>query len=420
MPDEQLGALVTVLDLVRSGTARTRPQLSQVSGLGRTVVAQRVAQLIDSELLEETSAVVSTGGRPPRELRFRAEAGQLLVAELGATALCVGIADLAGTILVEHEETADIAAGPEAVLGRVEELFDGLLAARPSGGPPVWGVGIGVPGPVEFAAGRPMAPPIMPGWDGYPVRERFADRYDAPAWVDNDVNLMALGELRVGLAMDAADAVFLKIGSGIGAGLISAGHLHRGSQGAAGDVGHVAVVDDTSAVCRCGNTGCLEAVAGGAALGRQATEAARAGESRFLADRLTGPEPLHVADVVDAAAHGDPYAVELLVRSGQFIGRTLATLVNFYNPSLVVIGGSVAEAGDLFLAAIRQTVYRRSLPLATRDLRIVRSSLGERAGLHGAAFVVIDELFSPDRLAEWINHGAPAGLPGLTGPRPTG
>jgi len=291
-----------------------------------------------------------------------------------------------------------------------------MLAARHPGAPPVWGVGIGLPAPVEFGAGRPVSPPIMPGWDCYPVGQRLSSRYQAPAWVDNDVNLMALGELRAGQAQDQTDVVYIKIGSGIGAGLISAGHLHRGAQGAAGDVGHVAVLDDTSVVCRCGNTGCLEAIAGGAAIARDAAAAARDGRSDFLASRLGERPALTVRDVMEAADHGDIVAVELLNRSGNLIGRMLATLVNFYNPSLVIIGGGVAAAGDMFLATIRQSVYRRSLPLATRDLRIVRSSNIETIGLRGAAFVVLDELFSRAHLGKWINEGSPAGRLDLSRP----
>lgn len=253
----------------------------------------------------------------------------------------------------------------------------------------------------------------MPGWDGYSVRDRLARRYDVPTWVDNDVNLMALGELRLGLARGEQDVVFIKIGTGIGAGLISGGRLHRGAQGAAGDVGHVAVVDDAAVICRCGNVGCLEALAGGAALGRLATEAARTDRSPFLARRLAESESgiLRASDLGGAAIYGDAFAVEVFGQTGRHIGHMLATLVNFYNPSLVVIGGGVASVGDLLLASIRETVYRRSLPLATRDLRIARSALSGLSGLHGAAFVVIDELLSRQRLPLWISDGSPAHLP---------
>ncbi|MFC4002422.1 ROK family protein [Prauserella oleivorans] len=412
---EHVDSLVSVLDLVRSGTARTRPEIGRRSGLGRTVVTQRVNQLIDRGLLEEGELGPSSGGRAPRELRFRARAGVILAAELGATSIGAGVTDLAGTVLAEHEEAADIAQGPERILGRVEELFDELLTqVRASGGPrSIWGVGIGLPGPVEFATGRPSAPPIMPGWDGYPVRDRFTTRYNAPVWVDNEVNAMALGELRAGSARGQRDILYIKIGTGIGSGLVSGGRLHRGSQGCAGDIGHAAVADDTEVVCRCGNTGCLEAYAGGAAIARDGEAAAREGRSEYLAGVLADAGRVTAADVARAAQSGDRTSVELLTRAGRLVGSLLATLVSFYNPALVIIGGGVAGAGDLLLAAVRESVYRRSLPLATRELRITRSTLSDRAGLVGAAFMVIDELFTAERLAHWVEAGAPAGRPSL-------
>jgi glucokinase-like ROK family protein len=292
-------------------------------------------------------------------------------------------------------------------------MFSATVTARTAGAPPIWGIGVSVPGPVEFATGRPIAPPIMPGWDGYPVRERLAATFDVPVWVDNDVNLMALGELRSGLAQGERDVVYIKIGTGIGAGLVSGGRLHRGAEGCAGDVGHVAVVDDTSIVCRCGKNGCLEALAGGAALARDATAAAVAGHSPYLAELLSGGRRPDARDVSHAAQHGDPFSVDLLTRSGQLVGAMLATLVNFYNPSLVIIGGRVAASGDLLLAAVREAVYRRSLPLATRNLRIMRSPLADRAGLIGASAMVVDELLSQQLLARWIHHGSPVGQPEL-------
>jgi glucokinase-like ROK family protein len=411
--DEHLDSLVSLLDLVRSRRARTRPALQRQSGYGRAVVTQRVVQLVGCGLIEEGRLGPSSGGRAPRELSLRSGAGRVLAAALGATSIGVGITDLSGNLLSHHEEPNDVAVGPERTLGRVEELFDKMLSAA-GAGPDIWGIGIGVPGPVEFSAGRPVSPPIMPGWDRYPVRQRLAARYRAAAWVDNDVNLMALGELRAGLAQDETDAVYIKIGSGIGAGLISAGRLHRGAQGAAGDVGHVAVVDDDTVICRCGNIGCLEAIAGGAAIARDAGVAARQGRSTFLAERLVERDQLTARDVIEASGHGDAVAMELLNRSGNLVGQMLATLVNFYNPSLVIIGGGVATAGDMYLATIRQSVYHRSLPLATRDLRIVRSSNIETIGLRGAAFVVLDELFSRARLGRWINDGTPARRPDLS------
>ena len=190
----------------------------------------------------------------------------------------------------------------------------------------------------------------MPGWDRYPVRVRLSSRYHAPTWIDNDVNMLALGELRRGIAVGVEDAIFIKIGTGIGAGLISEGYLHRGAQGAAGDIGHVRVTESTTEVCRCGKVGCLEAMAGGQAIARQGQAAAASGASPFLAELLAAGRPITARDVAAAAARGDLVANEILSESGRLVGQTIAAMVNFFNPSLVIIGGGVANSGDRFLA----------------------------------------------------------------------
>jgi glucokinase-like ROK family protein len=386
-----LDARKQVLHAVRVLGARSRNDVATATGLGRAAVGQRLTELSAAGLIEDAGSGPSTGGRPPRRLRFRAEAGHILVADLGATSIDVAVADLSSGILAHRAEEADIAAGPHRVLERVESLFDELGREVPAGYGPLWGIGIGVPGPVDFNAGRPVSPPIMPGWDGHPIREQLSQRHGVPVWVDNDVNIRALGEWRRGIAMGHGNVVWIKVGTGIGAGLISNGVLHRGADGAAGDVGHVPVVDE-GVVCRCGNIGCLEALAGGGALARDADMAARSGRSQWLADALERDGVLTAKSVALGASHGDAVCVELLQRSARLIGHMLATVVNLLNPSLVVIGGGVSHAGNLFLATIRETVYRRSLPLATRALQIELSGLGEDAGVIGAATMVADEL----------------------------
>lgn len=415
LPDEALDALVTVLDAVRLGQARSRPELAARTGLGRAIVAQRVGELVDRGLVAEAGVGSSTGGRPPRQLTFRADAGHVLVADLGATSIDVALTRLDGEVLAHHGEPADIADGPDALLERVEQLFEALQAGARRAPGRLWGVGIGVPGPVEFQTGRPSSPPIMPGWDGYPVRDRLAERYRAPVWVDNDVNVLTLGEWRAGVAVGHDNVVVVKIGTGIGAGIISDGRLHRGAQGSAGDVGHIGVVDDPGVRCRCGNIGCLEALAGGAALARDGEAAARTGRSARLRDALDRDGRVTAADVARAASFGDPVALGLLSDAGRRVGLMLASVVNFFNPSLVVIGGGVAQSGDALLAAVRQAIHGRSLPLATRDLIIQRSSLGSQAGIIGAAAMVVDQLFARGTLARWLSAGQPAGMPEVVG-----
>ncbi len=396
-------ALVAVLEQLRHGRSYSRPQIARHTGLSRSVVADRVAALLDHGLVEEPYLGPSGGGRAPRMLRFRARAGHLAVADVGASSIAVGVTDLRGEVLAMREEPADVALGPERILGRVEELFDRLVEkSSPPGS--LWGIGIGVPGPVDVEAGRPVAPPVMPGWDAYPVAERLRQRYHVPARVDNDVNVMALAELRFGVAQGHDTVIFVKIGLGVGAGIVCGGRLHRGAQGAAGDVGHIGV--GARAVCRCGKTGCLEAVAGGAALARDGLEAARDGRSPMLAEILAREGAIEAAHVAEAASHGDPVSRGLIAAAGRHIGHMLENVVNLLNPSMVVIGGGVASAGDPLLAAIRQAVYGGSLPLATRDLVVQRSALGGRCGLMGAAALVADHIFAPEQVALWLKQPA--------------
>jgi glucokinase-like ROK family protein len=413
LPDESLDALVTVLDEIRLGRSLSRSELVARTGLGRAIVAQRVGELIERGLVAEGDVGPSTGGRPPRQLSFRADAGHVLVADIGATSIDVALTTLDGRILGHRSEAARVDGGPDRCLDRVEALFEELLRTVDDVPGNLWGIGLGVPGPVEFKSGRPISPPIMPGWDGYPIRSRFAARYRAPVWVDNDVNLLALGEWRSGVAMGHDNVVVIKIGTGIGAGIISDGRLHRGAQGSAGDVGHIQVVDDPSVVCRCGKVGCLEALAGGAAIGGTGETAARDGRSQRLRAVLDQRGAVTAEDVARAALFGDPVAVAMLESAGRLIGSMLASVVNFFNPSLIVIGGGVANSPDQLLAVIRETVYRRSLPLATRDLLIQHSSLGGLAGVIGASAMVVDQLFARHVIGRWIEVGEPAGAPDL-------
>lgn len=407
--DTRVTSLSAVLDLVRSGNATTRPELEHLTGLGRKVVAQRVGELVDAGLVDESTFGPSTGGRAPRQLQFVAGAGLVLVAHFGATAMSAGVTDLSGRLRAKTHRSHAIATGPESALALMLELWADLLAELEVGGaqPPVWGVGVGVPGPVEYSTARPVSPPIMPGWDDFPIRERVQEHWPVPVWVDNEVNAMALGELRAGVARGYGDVVYLKLGTGIGAGIVSGGVLHRGAQGVAGDVGHIPVREHLGVTCHCGRTDCVEAVAGGAALVRQAAEAAREGRSTVLAALQDRDGSLAIRHLVEAVQHSDPTTMNLLRTSGRRIGEMVASVVNILNPALVVIGGPVAETGDLLLAAIRQAVYDRSLPLATRDLRITRSFDNDTVGFTGSAFTVIDEIFAPGALEQWIGQGRP-------------
>jgi glucokinase-like ROK family protein len=410
----------SLLDLIRSRGTTTRAELVDETRWGRTVLTQRLAELMDIGLVSDAGIGPSTGGRAPREVRFRREAAAVVGVNLGATSIDLAVTDLAGEPLATYEEGWDIAQGPQATLGRLEALIEQIVADSPVSQADIAGIGIGLPGPVEFATGRPVSPPIMPGWNNYPVRDRIAGRFDVDVVVDNEVNTMAIGEHRAGLARDVDDFVFVKVGTGVGAGIFSNGTQHRGADGAAGDIGHIAVEGGSTVLCRCGRYGCLEAYAGGAALARQAQEAAEGGQSKYLAELLrTSGGPLTAEDITSGASAGDPTCLQLLRQAAWRLGQAMSACVNFFNPSLIVFGGGVSRAGDLLLPGIRQAVLELSLPLATRNLRIDITRLGDTAGTIGAAFAVIDQLLRAERFEWWAerNRAAATITPGRRPPR---
>lgn len=370
-----------ILQLLRERDSRTRAELVELTGLARSTVTQRLEILAANGLVKDAAPRGSTGGRPPVTIAFNPDAGVILAADLGATHARVALTDLNGSILREDGDEILISNGPDAVLNWVEERFDALIYAEGRSLDDVRGIGIGLPGPVEFATGRPTSPPIMPGWDGYSVVDRMKMRFDTPVLVDNDVNIMAIGE-HWSCWRSSPQVLFIKIATGIGCGIISDGYIHRGAEGAAGDIGHIAVPGHEETLCRCGNTGCLEAVAGGMALAECLTESGLAADT--------------ARDVVRHVRNGRPEAVAAVRQAGREIGSVLVAAVNILNPAVIVIGGDMAHAGEALLAGIREVIYQRSTPLATRAIRIVRSTLDDRAGVTGAAVMVIEEILQPE------------------------
>jgi predicted NBD/HSP70 family sugar kinase len=380
---DSVTGLGSVLRMIRDGEAVTRAELARRTGLARSTVAQRVDALLAHELVYEAGDSASTGGRPPTVLAFNREAGVVLAADLGATHSRLAVTDLGAQPLEETPLEIDIGEGPEAVLDRVHAQFMEMLerAGRTPGD--VRGIGVGVPGPVKAAAGAPVNPPIMPGWDGFPIPEWFAKRYEAPVLVDNDVNIMALGE-HWSHWRDTEHLLFVKIGTGIGCGIVAGGAIHRGAQGAAGDIGHISVQGHDDVVCSCGNVGCLEAVAGGRALARRLSE--------------IGLEADGTRDVVRLVRSGDARAVRMVREAGRALGEVLAACVNFFNPGVIVLGGDLSETHEQLLSGVREVTFQRSLPLATQALVTVPSRLGDRAGITGAAIMVIEHVLAPEAI----------------------
>jgi predicted NBD/HSP70 family sugar kinase len=380
-----------VLRVIRDAGTLTRAELGRRTGLARSTVAQRVDTLLRHELVREVVGGDSTGGRPPSSLAFNDGSGVVLCADLGVTHSRLAVCDLGGAPLAEEvEERLDISEGPEAVLGLVHERFGALMEQADRSHSHVRGIGVGVPGPVAFDRGEPTNPPIMPGWDGFSIPGWFASRYDAPVLVDNDVNIMALGEHWTNWR-DRGHLLFIKVGTGIGCGIVARGEIHRGGKGAAGDIGHIRLAGH-EVRCRCGNVGCLEAVSGGGALARRLSE--------------RGIEARTSRDVVRLVKDGDDAATRLVREAGRNLGEVLAGCVNFFNPEVIVIGGDVGQASSQLLAGVREIVFQRSLPLATEELRLVPSGLGDRAGVIGAAIMVIEHVLAPDAIDRAIRHAA--------------
>ncbi|MBL1069179.1 ROK family transcriptional regulator [Streptomyces sp. 7-21] len=379
-----------VLALIAAGAARTRSDVARLTGLARSTVSLRVEALITHGLLEEIEDGGSTGGRPPRRLRLRTHDRVVAGIGLGATHCRVALVDLGGGELASREDPLPISEGPAAVLGHAAATVRELLTETGKDAADIRAIGVGVPGPVDFSAGELVDPPIMPDWHRYPIPRYFTERFGVPALVDNDVNVMALAEQRQ-VRPHARHLLFVKAGTGIGCGIVSDGRLHRGAHGSAGDIGHIRVgVDSTP--CRCGNAGCLEAVAGGAALARRL--------------RQDGLSVTTARDVAELAKSGQREAMRMLREAGRRIGEVLSGLVNFFNPEAIVLGGALSAAHEQLLAGVREAVYRRSYPLATQDLLIEPSRLRERAASLGAATLAIGHALSPDRIDRLLAPGS--------------
>ncbi|WP_114802203.1 ROK family protein [Pseudacidovorax intermedius] len=367
----------------------SRHGMAERLGFSRSRANTLIAGLIEQGLLAEAGPRASTGGRRPEQLQLPAELGVLLAVDIGATSLDVAVMQPDLTVLARHAEAVDVREGPGVVLARVRQRLRELLQALGIPARRVLGIGMGVPGPVNFEAGQLVNPPLMPGWDSFSIRDYLREDYAAPVFVDNDVNLMALGELWR-LQRGLSNFLVIKVGTGIGCGIVCHGEVYRGAAGSAGDVGHICV-DQQGPRCHCGNVGCVEAMAAGPAIVRMAQAAAERGESPALAAVLRTQGRIEAIDVGHASRAGDVAANAIIQRAGSLIGQMLASVVNFFNPSHVFIGGGITQIGPLFLAAVRQSVYQRSLALSTRHLEIQYTPLGTDAGVTGAGVLAMHE-----------------------------
>ncbi|MDH0616257.1 MULTISPECIES: ROK family transcriptional regulator [unclassified Agrobacterium] len=365
-----------LLSLVGSGRARSRSALTELSGLSRATVHQKLAGLIDAGLIRETEETLPSGGRPTRALDLNRDFAVVLCADIGEQHIRVAVTDLQPRILAEISETFDILLGPAVVLSWIEEQFEALLSRIGKTTGDVLGIGIGLPAPVDYANGRVVGPSVMVGWDNFEIRQYLEEKFSVPVYAENDVNLLALSDHRQ-RRTNVSEMVFVKVGTGIGSGIITEGRLYRGAQGAAGDIGHIQFAREPAPLCRCGKIGCVEARAAGWAIAREL--------------RKEGIEAHTARDVTRLVELGQPLAIHLVRESGRILGEVMTSLVSILNPQMIVIGGTLAVVNDHLLAGIRELVYKRSLPLATRELELVISPPDPDAGIMGAAILVVEE-----------------------------
>ncbi len=368
-----------MIQLIRESGPVSRAELARLSGLAGSTVSLRVEELLAARLIEEAGDGLSRGGRRPRLLRIRSGGAVVLAADVGTHHARLGLVDLAGQLVATHDTEITLSDGPGVVLAAVADRLDELVAAH--GGPDVLGVSMGLPGPVQPDSGRITSPSRMPGWHGATVGDWLADRFSVPALVENDANLLALGEYRTRSARQPLrHLVAVKVGRGIGCGIVADGSLFYGANGAAGDISHVSVISastESARLCGCGHRGCLETIASGAAL---LEELAAAGQ------QVDTP-----AALVELVQRGDP-AANLAVRTaGWHLGEVLAVVVNFFNPEVLVLGGVLASA-DPLVASARAAIYERCLPMASQSVTITTATSGPDAGLIGAAALLLDRL----------------------------
>lgn len=373
----------TILDLIRFSPAGTsRVEIARRMGLTRAAVTSIVNDLMQTGIIREAGGINVHSGRPPVVLEIDPTRGFVVGIDFGATHLTILVADLGAHILEEAEIPININDGPQVCIDQANHLLRELLAKAGRELTDINAIGVGVPGPIVSDAGMVLAPPIMPGWDRFPIRDTLVKMWGCPISLSNDSELGALGEWAAGAGRGEQNLAYIKIGTGIGAGLLLEGQIYRGVTGSAGEIGHL-TIEENGPLCACGNHGCLEAIAGGRAIAQQAQEIAQKDQRTELAN-IKPIESITARDVASAARLGDLAAQQILNRAGTYVGIAIAGVVNMFNPGMVIIGGGVAQSGDILLEPIRLAVQRRSLPAATRAVRITTAMLGRRSSSMGA------------------------------------
>jgi predicted NBD/HSP70 family sugar kinase/biotin operon repressor len=360
-----------LLDALARGGSASRADLARLTGLSRSTVSTLVADLQASGLVveQEPGQRASQQGRPPTLLTLDRSAGLVLGIDFGHEQVHVAIADLSRTILAERTLALDVDTSAARAIDVAVQLADETIAAAAVDGDSLLSAGVGLSGPIDMAAGTVHTGKILPGWAGVQPAQELASRLGVPVHLDNDANLGALAEVTLGAGIGARDAMYLMVSGGVGAGLIFGGELYRGAGGTAGELGHV-LVDESGPICRCGNRGCLEMMAGGRAI--------------IALLRGSHGDDITLDEVMALVADGDSGARRAIADAGRILGRSVAAIVNAFNPELVIVGGAVSAAGDVLLDPLQEAVHRYAIPSAAADVRITRGVLGERAEVLGA------------------------------------
>ncbi|MET8829046.1 ROK family transcriptional regulator [Streptomyces sp. NPDC004610] len=386
------------MELITTGRARTRTAIAEMTGLSRSTVGQRLDALFAAGLIRESEKQIPSRGRPSRALQLNPSAGLVISVDIGEERTRVALTDLDTGILADRVEPLAVGAGPDVLLDRITATVRELIRDAGLGDRPVAGIGFGLPAPVDYEAGKVLGWSIMSGWDDYDIRGHLRRTWQVPILIDNDVNLLTLAEHRR-FWPDQRHLLYIKAGTGVGSGMVVDGRVHRGAQGAAGDIGHARISGFGDPQCRCGNRGCLESLVGGWALARDA--------------RGRHQDNSHDArDVVDQVKSGDSGAVAALRAAGRVLGEAVAYATSLLNPDVIVLGGILGTTGDHLMAGVREVVYQRSLPLATRQLKIVPTRYTSRAGIAGAAYLVRDHVLHPARLDGALGLGESPFAPG--------
>jgi glucokinase-like ROK family protein len=371
-----------VLDLIRfTPGGISRAGIAKQIGLSRAAVSTIVNDLIGTGIIRDAKQRTRTSGRPRTLLEVDPDAGYIIGIDMGATHMRIILTNFGANAIAEKEILINIASGPDHCIERANEMVQEILLDNNLSLPMVAAIGVGVPGPIDSEAGMVIAPPIMPGWDRFPIRDTLEKLWGRPVSVNNDAELGALGEWAYGAGRGARDLAYIKVGTGIGAGLLIGGRIYRGSTGSAGEIGHL-TMDNDGPLCTCGNYGCLEAFSGGHAIAKRARESIKQDLSTQM--NRYASEELSAKSVASAAQRGDLVAQQILEDAGEHLGVAIAGLVNIFNPDVIVVGGGVAKTGDLFLEPVRKAVAQRSLPAAAENLRITTAVLGRRSSSLGA------------------------------------